>query len=104
MKKTDATAHAEHLRHEQDHLGWTADHMRALAILKRAEAHLFMHEAEIAAHRAEIARHEEAIAHGHHHAPVPPKGEHDAMSKAHQDSGKSHDRLMEAIFALEKLI
>lgn len=104
MEDSKLQAHVEHLKHEQDHFRWTADHMRALALLKRVEAHLFEHEAEIAQHRAVIARHEEVIAHGQAHAPAPADGEHESMAKAHEDAGKNHRSLMEAIFALEKLL
>ncbi len=38
MTDTQQTAHAEHLRQEQDHYQWRREHMEALAILKRAEA------------------------------------------------------------------
>jgi hypothetical protein len=104
MTETSVEAHKEHLRYEQEHLSWSADHMRALAILKRAEAHLFQHEAEIAAHRAEIARHEESISHGEAHAPKFPEGEHEAMGHAHAETRESHDRLLNAISDLEKLL
>jgi len=101
---TGAEAHKDHLRYEQEHLKWSADHMRALAILKRAEAHLLHHEAEIAAHRAEIARHEEALTHGDAQAQNSAENEHKAMNHAHMEARVDHDRLLNAIAELEKLL
>jgi hypothetical protein len=103
MADSTANAHKDHLRWEQEHLQWSADHARALAVLHRTEAHLLSHEAEIIAHRAEILRHEEALAHEGAQV-APPHEEHEAVGARHASASVNHSKLIDAIFALEKVL
>lgn len=104
MPTSETTAQWDHLRWEKEHLRWSADHMRALSILRRVEARLYTHEAEIMTHRAEIAVHE----HAHQHGSTQPShvqiAAHDAGGGYHDEGGRHHDVLVQAIFALEKVL
>jgi hypothetical protein len=78
--------------------------MRSHQRLRRVEAHLLSHEAEIVAHRAEIVRHEEALEYGGAHGPAPSPEEHETLGARHASAASNHSKLMEAIFALDKVL
>ena len=104
MATSETTAHWDHLRWEQEHLRWSAEHMRALSILRRIEAQLYIHEVEIMTHRAEMAAHEHAQQHGSTTPVRKQIASHDVGGTHHVEGARRHTELMEAIFALDRLL
>jgi hypothetical protein len=98
MSQESESEHTEHEADAEDHFRWTAEHMHALAVLRRVEATLYQHEAAIQKHRLEIMHHEQGTGSGDMH------GTHDALQQRHEHGSEEHERLLKAIFDLERLL